>query len=77
MAELSTHRQDLIESLLTQIAECEGGTVTTTTAHNGDIYVTLVPGIPRALWCEDCKRKAARKARLMIRQSRPTKRRGA
>lgn len=67
MAKLSQYRHDLIRHILETIAACEGGFVETLATEEGDVIIRLVPDIPPQFWCEDCKKRAVCKSKLMAR----------
>ena len=69
MAKLTT-QCSIIRHILECIAECEGGYVKTFKTKEGDTIVRLYVDIPQEFWCDRCKKRGIRHAKLMARWNR-------
>jgi len=70
MVRLSEPRYDFIYHILRRIVLCEGGSVETITTEKGNVIIQITPDIPPQFWCDECKKRAICKVKIMARWAR-------
>jgi len=73
MARLSEFQLEFIYHILDKITLCEGGYISVYYTEDGDCIMELFTDIPIEFWCDDCKKRAICKTKIMYRWARKLK----